>query len=73
MRRAMKKNSKQQQTKDQQLETERKCMPGSNEIGGVAEAGIGDERSYLHLAGLDGEMLEEAKPPASPGQKLRSA
>jgi len=57
----MKKNSRQQQAKDQQLETERKCMQGSDEIGGVAEAGIGDKRSYLHLGGIEGEMLEEAK------------
>ena len=64
----MKKNSKQQQikeqrTKDQQSETERNCMPESDEIGGVAKAGTVDKRSYLHLAGLGGEMLEEATIP----------
>ena len=46
---------------EQQLETERKHMRQSSEIGAVAGVDIGDKRSYVRLVGLDGELLEEVK------------
>ena len=46
---------------EQQLETERKHMQQSSEIGAVAGVDIGDKRSYVRLVGLDGELLEEVK------------
>jgi transposase len=50
----------------EQLETKRKQMQESNEIGGVAGVDIGDKRSYVRLVGLDGELLEEIKIPTRP-------
>ena len=60
------KASKQQKQFEQQLETDRKQMQQSDEIGGVAGVDIGDKRSYVRLVGLDGELLDEVKLPTSP-------
>lgn len=60
------KASKQQRQFQQQLETDRKHMQRSDEIGGVAGVDIGDKRSYVCLVGLDGKLLEEVKLPTSP-------
>ena len=46
---------------EQQLESERKRLQHSGEIGGVAGVDIGDKRSYVRFVGLDGELLEEVK------------
>ncbi len=58
--------SKPQTPFEQQLESERKRLQHSGEIGGVAGVDIGDKRSYVRLVGLDGELLEEVKVSTNP-------